>query len=115
MPYKNIEDKKAYHAKYIKKHYQDNKEKYLTANRERKLRIKEQIRFEKSKPCVDCTVEYPYYVMQFDHTGEDKEGAIARAVSNGWSWAKIKIEIDKCDVVCANCHCIRTHNRAAVV
>lgn len=115
MPHKNIEDKKAYHKQYIKKHYQANKEKYLTAIRQRKQNLKELIRQEKMKPCKDCNTSYPYYVMQFDHTGDDKNGHIARAVSNGWSWDKIKAEIDKCDVVCANCHAIRTHIRAAVV
>jgi hypothetical protein len=29
----------------------------------------------------------------------------------GWSWDKIMAEVLKCDVVCANCHRIRTHRK----
>jgi hypothetical protein len=32
-------------------------------------------------------------------------------IHDGFSWAAIKKEISKCEVVCANCHRIRTHKR----
>jgi hypothetical protein len=32
-------------------------------------------------------------------------------VHDGFSWAAIKKEIAKCDVVCSNCHRVRTHIR----
>jgi hypothetical protein len=38
----------------------------------------------KVEPCADCGRSFPPYVMQFDHV--------------------------RCDLVCANCHAIRTHN-----
>lgn len=61
----------------------------------------------KNVPCADCGVKYPPYVMDFDHLG-DKEFNI----SNGsMSLAKVKAEIEKCEVVCANCHRVRTHTR----
>lgn len=58
--------------------------------------------------CADCKEDYPYYMMDFDHLG-DKEFTIASV--KGISLEKLQAEIDKCDVVCANCHRIRTHNR----
>lgn len=70
----------------------------------------EQIRQAKDQPCVDCGVQYPYYVMQFDHRGEEpKRFALGRASAR--SWAACLAEIAKCDVVCANCHAERTHQR----
>lgn len=69
--------------------------------------LREYIIAEKSKPCTDCGVQYPYYVMQFDHL-RDKEFNIARS---NRSLIKIKAEIAKCELVCANCHAERTHKR----
>ena len=70
---------------------------------------REFIQQSKDIPCSDCGVEYPYYVMDFDHL-RDKEFSIATSI-NLKSLATIKKEIEKCEVVCSNCHRIRTHNR----
>lgn len=64
----------------------------------------------KDKPCMDCGTKYPFYVMDFDHKkGERKINDVAYMVTRNWSLQKIKEEIIKCDVVCANCHRIRTY------
>lgn len=67
------------------------------------------IRDAKDKPCADCGIQYPYYVMQFDHVRGEKKFN----VGGGWnnSIESIKEEIAKCDVVCANCHAERTYQR----
>jgi hypothetical protein len=62
---------------------------------------------KESSPCMDCGQFYPYYVMDFDHLS-DKRSNVSRMVSGGLSLETIKIEIDKCDLVCANCHRART-------
>jgi hypothetical protein len=62
-------------------------------------------------PCMDCGVIYPPYVMQFDHVGGDKRGAVANLVREGVSIETLQIEIDKCELVCGNCHAERTHAR----
>lgn len=73
-----------------------------------------QFRFIKeTTPCTDCGRLYPYFVMDFDHVpgrGE-KIGDLSRMVSGTYSWESILLEIKKCDVVCANCHRIRTFDR----
>lgn len=64
----------------------------------------------KSK-CVDCGNDNPI-VLEFDHRDpKNKEYAIAQIVGSGYCWETIAKEIDKCDVVCANCHRIRTSNQ----
>ena len=59
--------------------------------------------------CMDCGEINPI-VLDFDHL-KDKKYNISRMIHDGFSWAAIKKEIAKCEVVCANCHRIRTHNR----
>ena len=61
------------------------------------------IREFKARPCVDCGVEYGYWVMACDHRDPaSKEYAITDLHKR--SWATIKAELAKCDVRCANCH-----------
>ena len=103
-------DRKEYRAAYIREHYKNNKQYYLDKAKKRQIDLATVIREAKSKPCTDCGVEYAYYVMQFDHLG-DKEYDIALMARRGFSIKKIMAEIAKCEVVCANCHCERTHQR----
>lgn len=61
----------------------------------------------KNVSCVDCHVNYPPYVMDFDHRNpEEKLFHISKPMSHNKE--EIIAEIKKCDVVCANCHRIRT-------
>ena len=64
----------------------------------------------KSKPCMDCKKEYPPYVMDLDHVRGDKFKNVAKMVGR-YSKEALLEEIAKCDVVCANCHRLRTHER----
>lgn len=63
-----------------------------------------------SSPCADCNKRYPYYVMEFDHRGSDKEYNIMGLTSS--SRLYLLTELAKCDIVCANCHRTRTHRRS---
>jgi hypothetical protein len=65
----------------------------------------------KKKPCMDCGRVYPPYVMEFDHVRGTKDRSISRAVRDLLSWQRLEAEIAKCDLVCANCHRIRTFAR----
>jgi hypothetical protein len=95
---------------YIKTHYESNKEKYKKNIKEAKLNNAQFIRDLKSTtPCKDCGKVFPYYVMDFDHL-TDKKFNIARSVRvKGIN--QIKEEISKCDIVCSNCHRVRTFSR----
>jgi NAD-dependent dihydropyrimidine dehydrogenase PreA subunit len=70
--------------------------------------------YKESKGCMDCKGSFPYYVLQFDHRPTETKLAnvshLMRFGKNEHAWA----EIEKCDVVCANCHAIRTHERLMV-
>ena len=55
-------------------------------------------------PCVDCGESDPV-VLEFDHRDRaTKRLAIAQMIERRYSWQTILVEIEKCDVRCANCH-----------
>jgi len=64
----------------------------------------------KSEPCVDCGKKFPSCAMDFDHR---EQGDKFRNVSKMFSYSEIRLleEISKCDLVCSNCHRIRTWQR----
>ena len=64
----------------------------------------------KNQPCVDCGEAFPPVAMDFDHVRGQKEFQISDARSRT-SFKKLQEEIAKCDIVCANCHRIRTQER----
>lgn len=67
----------------------------------------------KGTPCTDCKRTFDPYIMDFDHLpNSNKLFTISSAVGRGISRQKIKDEINKCELVCANCHMIRTLDRS---
>jgi len=57
--------------------------------------------------CVDCGEADPT-VLEFDHVRGKKLANVANMVRNGIQWSRIEMEIAKCEVRCANCHCRKT-------
>jgi len=67
--------------------------------------------YQLAQGCADCGYSSHPAALQFDHRpGEIKLFNIGEQVGKR-SRAAIWAEIAKCDVVCANCHNIRTHER----
>ena len=63
-------------------------------------------------PCMDCGNRYPAYVMDFDHRDPaTKRFKISNGVGQRYGVQTMLDEMAKCDVVCANCHRVRTHNQ----
>jgi hypothetical protein len=70
------------------------------------------LELKSGKPCTDCGRMFPPQVMQWDHLpGVPKLGDISTDF-RGRSRADTLEEISKCELVCANCHAIRTFRRA---
>lgn len=77
------------------------------ASYQRSQKNRQFIRDLKNKPCMDCGKKYPPEVMEFDHRdGSEKVFEIASATRLGRF--RILEEAAKCDLVCANCHRLRT-------
>lgn len=66
----------------------------------------------KGSKCLDCTHSYPnqpYVIFDFHHRDPSKKDADWNKLKKR-SWNKITQELDKCDLLCSNCHRIRHHN-----
>lgn len=73
---------------------------------------RELVNRQKMKPCMDCGVQYNPWVMDFDHReGEIKVDCVGTLFQKHRPLKIIQDEINKCDVVCSNCHRDRTHRR----
>lgn len=100
---------RTYHREHY--HRSDNRKQQIRINnRSNILRLRE-LRDEilaASKGCQDCGITN-ILVLTFDHRDpKSKQFDICNAILQGKSWKRIKEEIDKCDIVCANCHLLRT-------
>ncbi len=83
----------------------------LVAIRRRKriARNRAMIRALKDQPCADCGIAFPPEAMDFDHIGP-KRSEISRLVYDS-ATDVLRAEAAECEVVCANCHRIRTVRR----
>ena len=102
------------HSEYGKNYYKanvaaHNKRRHKNNTRKRK-ELKAWLDTLKALPCTDCKVRYPPYVMQFDHL-KDKFLEISAMATGAYSQNRILEELQKCELVCANCHAERTHQR----
>jgi hypothetical protein len=68
---------------------------------------------KEASPCVDCNVNYPYYVMHYDHLDSDLKVSNVSHLLGSSSMEAVLNEIEKCELVCANCHAFRTWRRRA--
>lgn len=99
-------------AIHNRRYYEKNKELVKERNKANKIRNREYIRnIKENTPCADCGNKFPAVCMDFDHIGDDKRDNVATLALNGVSIATLDAEIAKCELVCANCHRIRTVSR----
>lgn len=91
-------------------HYEKNKEQYTDWRKARAAENDAIVKAAKDVPCTDCGEQFPFYAMQFDHLPQYKKSF---TISNNRlvSPDALRAEIDKCEVVCANCHAGRTWHR----
>jgi hypothetical protein len=61
--------------------------------------------------CFDCKEKYPHYMLDFDHLPEYEKTGSPTQIFHKYSMVKAMEEIEKCEVVCRNCHSIRTWTR----
>lgn len=66
----------------------------------------------KSQPCTDCGNCFPVCCMDFDHKeGTIKAYNVGSMFAHHYSRELIQTELDKCELVCSNCHRVRTRDR----
>ncbi len=89
------------------------KEKSYNRKKQSRHRTTSYIRKAKQgQKCVVCREDYPYWKMEFDHLPEYKKSfTIGGKGSRDKSIEEIQAEMDKCEIVCRNCHADRTYWR----
>ena len=96
-------------------HYRRNRSLEIERVRVRQHGTIELLRQLRARPCLDCRAKFAPHQMDFDH----REGTVKRfRLTSGGAMlrptAALIEEAAKCDVVCANCHRIRTQRRHAM-
>jgi len=94
------------HKLYRKKHYLENKQKYLDKAKANRAKYrKDFLDWIKSQKCNICS-NNDFRVLEFHHK-RDKEYNISKKVGKV-KFETLKKEINKCEILCANCHRIKT-------
>lgn len=87
-----------------RKSYTANKEtvvsKMLTRRRSLRIRMTE---YKEERGCSKCPEHYSG-CLEFHHPQDDKEFWIGDAIKNGKGWNTIMREVQKCILLCSNCH-----------
>ena len=100
MPYKDLEKRRACRRKW----YAENKKSEKGHIKRRKLKIKKWFwEYKSGLRCSKCG-ENHIATIDFHHRIKNKEKGISRMVADGYSIDRIQKELEKCDVLCANCH-----------
>ena len=67
---------------------------------------------KQGRPCLDCGGVFPPEAMDYDHRDHTtKKGDVSKMTRGGPGY--VAAEIAKCDLVCSNCHRVRTARRRA--
>ena len=103
-----VKRKKIWHE-----HYHKYGSQYRERAVERNKKLKQKLRkllldYLTDKSCVECG-NGDYRVLEFDHIDPAiKSFGIAQGIHNIMAWPKILAEIEKCQILCANCHKLKT-------
>lgn len=96
---------KNYRKSYYDGHRKEAIEYSLKSTKRRKIESQQFIwDYLLENPCVVCKESDPI-VLEFDHRDpSNKISSVSDMVNDKLSIKKIKNEIEKCDVLCSNCH-----------
>lgn len=95
-------------AQKANKRYHANPEKFRQENHDKRRKLN---LLKLDRPCYDCGGIFPPECMQWDHLpGKEKCFDVSKGVS--YSLDRVIDEIAKCQLVCSNCHDLRSVTRA---
>lgn len=111
MAYKDKEKQREYQLAW----YHKNRETVMPKAKVSRDKSRDMIRqfvwdHKVKNPCVDCGESNPI-VLDFDHVRGQKSFSLGGVSRRYYKLERIKEEISKCEMRCANCHRLATHNR----
>lgn len=93
-------DRKSYNKRYQSENLDEITEKKKLKRAERRAMLLA----IKSAGCSRCNEKHPACI-DFHHLDPSvKETCVGVAVNRNWSWDRVLCEIEKCELLCANCH-----------
>jgi hypothetical protein len=108
MPFKNRAALRQYQSEW----HAENSVRRAKKIKQSRIILRDEVNVLKERRgCTDCKRRYPYYVLQFDHLDGSKKVAGIQELIRCSNRDGVVNEIAKCEVVCANCHAVRTFKR----
>jgi hypothetical protein len=105
MPYKDKTLGKEKAREFNKNWYQANKDSIKARIKRRKSELSLWLKEIKGSLCCSNCRENHIACLEFHHVNpSEKDLVLARVVANGWSKERIQKELNKCIVLCSNCH-----------
>ena len=101
----SVEERRAYDRQWYADQNSESRSKKRALTERRRRKNKEWIHEQKRKSgCIECG-ERDSIVLDFHHRdSSDTVTSLAEMICRGFSIKRMQEEIEKCDVVCANCH-----------
>jgi len=105
MPYGNPLARRAYNIAYQRVYYRNHKPEYIEKNRVRKKKARKYLEnLKKVHPCAICG-ESDSRCLDFHHSiAHEKVAELSQLATDGASIDRLDRELDKCIVLCKNCH-----------
>jgi len=101
-------------AKREKRRYVDRRQYLIAAVRRRRKKIREMALEYKGDKCKRCGYSRCLEALEFHHTSSSRKDFSVSSKGYTRSWKRVKEELDKCILLCANCHReIHVQNSAA--
>lgn len=117
MPHKDPETRRNYQREYQRKWMAnpENRAQQRSSVRRRQAEVAAQVEELKKAPCTDCGNRYDPVCMDWDHLPQhEKRGNVSEMLTTH-SAPAVFAEIAKCELVCSNCHRLRTKNRLRTI
>lgn len=105
MPHKDLEQRRAYGRSYMKEWEKRNPQRRRQFNEEYKARIRRLVcEYKSARGCIQCGESHIACLDLHHRDPKQKEIDPSNMIKRGWGPERVKLELDKCDVICANCH-----------
>lgn len=84
--------------------YSDRKEYIIKAVSKRRIKIKEMAVEYLGGKCIKCGYDKCIWALDFHHRDSKTKEFSISSYGHSRSWERVKAELDKCDLICSNCH-----------
>jgi len=67
-------------------------------------------KYKEKKGCCECGIKDKRCLQLHHRDRDDKKSSVAQLIGKGYIFKTVKVEVEKCDVICANCHSIHHYD-----